>query len=268
MSFRRMKCWITGIDVLPAESFGLDRYAATALRRELAQRLALLDQVLETLGMRAGTTPRAQELGARPADRRLVCRAVAEGYGLGIGHPEVFQTWKALQQAQLDRWLEGLLADPALAARIPEADPTACTRLHRIATRVVAGLPPDKVKAIRRTRYDGFVALAYPGEKPEETDAWLAMHDVFSLCAAAGIPTTGQVAALEGLELRCQIARTRIVGDVEPDAIEPSVEADDPFLAKPATASTETPAAEPAVAWPPDTLNFSFLAAFANEEES
>jgi hypothetical protein len=263
-----LKCWITGIEVLPSESFGLDRYSATALRRELAQRLALLDQVLENLGTRAGSTPRAQELGARPSDRRLVCRAVAEGYGLGIGHPEVFQTWSTLQQAQLDRWLEGLLADPALAARIPESDPAACTRLYRIAARVVAGLTTDKVKAIRRARYDGLVALAYPGEKPEETDAWLATHDVFSLCGAAGIPTTGQVVALEGLESRCQIARARIVGELEPGEIEPAVELDDPFTAGAAVVQPETPKTEPAVDWSPNALYFSFLSGLGNEEES
>lgn len=268
MSSRRLKCWVTGIEVLPSESFGVDRWVAAALRRELAQRLALLDQVLQDLGTRAGDTPRAQELGARPSDRRLVCRAVAEGYGLGIGHPEVFRTWTDIQQAQLDRWLEGLRTDPALASRIPESDPAACTRVYRIAARVVAGLPADKAKALRRAHYDGHVALACPVEKPEETDAWLATHDVLSLCATAGIPTTGQVTALEGLELRCQIARARVAGQLDPGEIGPAVELDDPFPTAVTAATAIDSAIGMASAWAPDPVYFGFLSGLNTDEES
>lgn len=106
------RCWVTGALAEINTMYRLDVGVATRLRHELAQRLALLDQVLEGLAPRAGATARAKELGLGQNAVRLVTANVAAGHTRGLMCAELFISFGAQLRGQLEDEVAELCRDP------------------------------------------------------------------------------------------------------------------------------------------------------------
>jgi len=68
----RARCWVTGVDLALDEARVLDARRAVEIRKDLVQRLTLIDRLLSDFGPRAGECERASEIDVPPHAFRSV----------------------------------------------------------------------------------------------------------------------------------------------------------------------------------------------------
>lgn len=206
------RCWITGAHLRHHEAFLLDRELAGEIRRDLAQKLAVIDQVLAEFSPRADQTERARALGLSPFAQRLVCAQLAEAYGHAVGAAELFMPFLAAARRELLRWVDSVKRDERIARRFAETSEKGWARLFEVARRIRRLLSRETSVALLRRHADACLARIYPHEDPAGVERWLADMEPSQLVAQAEIPDPDRRTVLWALAERTRGHSSRSAG--------------------------------------------------------
>ena len=199
---KMVRCWVTGVPVALGDAHLLDAAHAAALRQELVQRLALLDQLLATLGPRAGGTERAAALGLPAHAYRLICPVLARSYEAALGEGVVV-TFRAHRAARCLRWRQHANRVADLSEQTRRLSDGDWRDLYRLAGELTRGLATQPAHVARATCLDVRLALAFRDSESRSPAEWLAGQNVDQLSAALGLSEQDRVPVLPVLASLC-----------------------------------------------------------------
>lgn len=206
------RCWLTGVELAFSQAWVLDKTRALEQRQVMAQRLALLDRLLEDLGPRAGMVDRAKELRQPPHSHRTVSSIIAESYSRSLEIPDLFCTLPESIARGRQHWIENAVKDQTLASKIATLSPGERLWVCRVASKIREGMDEHIRRQMVDQRADAYLALIYPGHDLRGVEPWLAGASPTDLLDRAGVPEQVRMVALVTCRMRCALARRRLQG--------------------------------------------------------
>ena len=155
----QIPCWVTGTQMLRREAWQIDISRASEERRRLAQRLGLLERLIQELAGIAGVCRRAESLKVPRYAQKAVCEVVARVNASVTEIPDLFFRIDEAEERRVDNWRKQLAQDGVVGTRVGKLSREEWEAVMQIATMFRSALERREQYDVARRLVDVRIAL-------------------------------------------------------------------------------------------------------------